>query len=113
MGFIDDEVDRLLVLEKEKEASIAMVSIEIESDPDFASEINSTKKEQNSYTYPLLKTISPSRKEIQFPLIWKTHESSKLFSKNETKDWINSGISQIHNFLNLEEDPPNHIEIEC
>jgi SagB-type dehydrogenase family enzyme len=106
MGFIDDEVDRLLVLEKEKEASIAMVSLELESDTDFALEINGIKKEQNSYTHPLLKTNPPSKKEIQFPLIWKTHENSKLFSKNETKEWINSGISQIHNFLNLEEDPP-------
>ena len=48
IGFIDDEVDRLLALEKEKEASIAMASIEIESDHNLTFEINRQKIEQNS-----------------------------------------------------------------
>ena len=112
MGFVDDEVDRLLALEKEKEASIVMATLEIESSPNFALESSDTKKEHFSYSDlpPGLKTIPLSRKEIQFPLIWKTHENSKLFSKNEATEWINSGISQIHNFLNLEKDIESHRE---
>ena len=86
MGFIDDKVNHLLALEKEKEASIAMAALDSESNQDFAhNEIDSTEKEQ----IPSLSLkIDPlSRKEIQYPEIWKTYNCSKLHSGNEVKEW--------------------------
>ncbi len=103
MGFIDDQANHLLALEKDKEASIAMASIDFKSTHNTDYEINNPEIEKDS-DISTPKIIPISRQEIWFPLIWKTHESSKLFSSNETKEWINSGLSQIHGFRSFEED---------
>ena len=44
MGFIDDQVNSLLALEKEKEASIAMASIDFESIHNLNHEIYSRNR---------------------------------------------------------------------
>jgi SagB-type dehydrogenase family enzyme len=103
MGFIDDKVNHLLALEKEKEASIAMAALGIESSQNFsANENNDTEKEQ----IPSLSLkIDPlSRKEIQYPEIWKIYNCSKLHSGNEVKEWVNSGISLTSGFISFKED---------
>ena len=97
MGFIDDQVNSLLALEKEKEASIAMAAIDFESIHNLNHEINNPEIEKDS-DISAPKIIPISKQEIQFPLIWKTHESSKLFSPSETKEWINSGRSPMYSF---------------
>jgi SagB-type dehydrogenase family enzyme len=106
MGFIDDQVNSLLALEKEKEASIVMAAIDFESIHNGNHE-NIPEIEKDS-VIPSPKIIPISKQEIQFPLIWKTHESSKLFTPNETKEWINSGLSQIHSFHSSKEAPQQY-----
>jgi SagB-type dehydrogenase family enzyme len=102
LGFVDDKVNELLALEKEKEAAIAMISIDIDSKDKPKIETENTKTEKvidhNHYLY----SIPLSKNEEKFPLIWKTYDSSKLFTVAEVKEWINSK-SQIKNkFLNRE-----------
>ena len=100
MGFIDDQLNSLLVLEKEKEVSIAMAAIDFESIHNLNHEMKNPEIEKDS-NISSPKIIPISKQEIQFPLIWKTHESSKLFSRNETKEWTNSGRSPKHSFILL------------
>jgi SagB-type dehydrogenase family enzyme len=102
MGFIDDEVNCLLALEKEKEASVAMVALDIDSLQKYDSENKITKKEQITDLAPP-KIIPLSREEIQYPNIWKTYERSKLFNEDETKEWLNSGLVQPNTFLSFNE----------
>lgn len=104
MGFIDDKVNQLLALEKEKEASIALIAMNSDSINNFDSGTNNTKTEEQMSDLSSLKIIPLSRQETQFPLIWKTHESSKLHNSNETKEWINSGLSQTSSFLSFKKD---------
>ncbi len=103
MGFVDDKVNHLLALEEEKEASIAMAALDIESSQNFiAYETNNTEKERSP---SLSLKIDPlSRKETQYPEIWKTYNCSKLHMGNEVKEWINSGISQTSDFISFKED---------
>ncbi|HYO05733.1 MAG TPA: SagB/ThcOx family dehydrogenase, partial [Phototrophicaceae bacterium] len=103
MGFIDDEVNRLLSLEKGKEASIAMVAIDTESIHNFDSGINNAEKEKFSDSTPP-KSISLSREETQYPAIWKAYDCSKLFDENEVKKWVNAGLSQSGNFFSHREE---------
>ncbi len=103
MGFEDDKVNQLLALEKEKEVSIAMACIDIKSTHNIDSETKNTNIKKIT-DLPLLKIIPLSKKEMQFPLIWKTYESSKLSSNKEIKEWLNSGLSQTPSFISLREE---------
>ncbi len=113
MGFIDDEVNRLLSLEKEKEASIAMLAIDTEPIHSFDSGIDDAKKE-NFSDLPPPKSIPLSREETQYPAIWRAYDSSKLFDENEVKKWVNSGLTQSVNFFSHREDstPPKEQILE-
>jgi SagB-type dehydrogenase family enzyme len=106
MGFIDDEVNRLLFLEKEKEGSIAMVAIDTESIHNFDFGIDKAKKEKFSDSTPP-KSIPLSKEETQYPAIWKAYDCSKLFDENEVKKWVNAGLTQSGNFFSyIEESAP-------
>jgi SagB-type dehydrogenase family enzyme len=104
MGFIDDKVNHLLALEKEKEASVAMAALNIETSQNFAAhETNNTENESPSLS---LKVEPLSKTEIQYPEIWKTYNCSKLNSGNEVKEWIKSGTTQkTSDFISFKEDP--------
>jgi SagB-type dehydrogenase family enzyme len=102
MGFIDDRVNHLLALEKEKEASIAMAALDSGSGKNFAiHETNSTEKENPSLS---LKIAPLSKTEMQYPEIWKTYNCSKLNSGNEVREWVKSGTSQTSDFISLNKD---------
>ncbi len=107
MGFMDDEVNRLLSLEKEKEASIAMLAIDTEPIHSFGSGIDNAKKENFSDS-PSPKSVPLSREETQYSAIWKAYDSSKLIDENEVKKWVNAGSTQSGNFFSVREDstPP-------
>jgi len=107
MGFIDDDVNRLLALENDKEASIAMVAMDIGSMHSLNSEMQNANKEKIS-DLSTPKSISLSGEEPRYPAIWKAYESSKLSDENEVKEWINSGLVQPDNFFSHREDsaPP-------
>jgi hypothetical protein len=111
MGFVDDKVNEILALEKEKEAAIAMISINIDSKDKPKIETGNTKTEKVVY-YNHLNSISLSKNEEKFPLIWKTYDSSKLFTISEVKEWINFE-SQIRNkFLSRESSALLHEKTE-
>ncbi|MGN6628806.1 MAG: SagB/ThcOx family dehydrogenase [Candidatus Nitrosocosmicus sp.] len=91
LGFIDDKVNQLLALEMEKEATIAMISIDKDPNHNFENKINNTIIEK-SINQDNLKSMPLSQNEEKFPLIWKTYSTSKLFTNSEVKEWINSGF---------------------
>ncbi len=113
MGFIDDDVNRLLVLENDKEASIAMVTIDIESMHNLDSEMHISKKEKIQ-ELPIPKSIPLSREEIQYPTIWKAYDNSKLVDEKEVKEWINAGFTQSDNFFPHSEgsSPPQELVLK-
>src|SRR5215203_7258051 len=105
MGFVDDEVNRLLALEGEKEASIAMVAIGTGSDKVLThEEIDSKEQIITDMPTTTLKVRPLSRKEVHFPEIWKLHQHSKLFSKEEVKEWTKSGLEQAFDSASFRED---------
>ena len=105
MGFVDDEVNRLLALEGEKEASIAMVAIGTGSDKDLThEEIDSIEQIITDLPTTTLKVRPLSRKEVHYPEIWKLHQHSKLFSKEEVKEWTKSGLEQAFDSASFRED---------
>jgi SagB-type dehydrogenase family enzyme len=101
MGFIDDKVNRLLALEKEKEASIAMAALDVEPSKNFAPHETDNAKKSPSLS---LKIAPLSKTEIQYPEIWKAYNCSKLNSGNEVREWIKSVTSQTSGFISLKED---------
>ena len=86
MGFVDDDVNNLLCLEDQQESAVAMAAIGIglSKDP-------KPKADKQIPNLPIPK-IRPISKVgiIEYPEIWRANQYSKLFSKEEVKDWINS-----------------------
>src|SRR3954452_3614940 len=96
LGFIDDKVNQLLALEKDKEATVAIISLNVKHSSNSNRKVNSITIEK-LVDIPLPRTIPLSKKEQKFPLIWKTHDRSKLFTIEEVKEWTKVGITQIIN----------------
>lgn len=86
MGFVDDDVNNLLCLEDQQESAVAMAAIGIglSKDP--------KPKEGKQIPYLPIPKIRPISKAaiIEYPEIWRANQYSKLFSKEEVKDWIDS-----------------------
>lgn len=90
-GFIDDKVNDLLLLEKEKEETIAIIPIGIGlSNDDFDNSSQNIKYNK----IPLPKIRPLSNEEIQYPEILKIHNNSKLFTIEEVKEWSKSWLNQ-------------------
>jgi SagB-type dehydrogenase family enzyme len=85
-GFVDDNISRLLGLEDRREAAVAMaaVGIGLSKDP--------LPKEDREIPYLDIPKVRPLSKkgEIDYPEIWELNNSSKLFSIEEVKEWINN-----------------------
>jgi SagB-type dehydrogenase family enzyme len=79
MGFVDDNVNRLLDLDAEREVAFSMVPIGYHGVP--AAKI----------TVPLeplaLPTVPLSRSEVEYPLMRETHAASSLSSPEEVRQW--------------------------
>jgi SagB-type dehydrogenase family enzyme len=93
MGFVDDALNNLLRLEKQKEATIVMAAINTRSSLEKV-EIKNTKKVeeiQRIPNLPVLKVVPLSKSgEIDYFEIWRLHQASKLDNKNEVKEWVKS-----------------------
>jgi SagB-type dehydrogenase family enzyme len=93
MGFVDDALNNLLRLEKQKEATIVMAAINTRSSLEKV-EIKDTKKVeeiQRIPNLPVLKVVPLSKSgEIDYFEIWRLHQASKLDNKNEVKEWVKS-----------------------
>ncbi len=83
MGFEDSRVNRLLCLDEEHEATVALAPIGIGlGDPPQL--VPKAIPSLNPEFLPL------SKEEVNYPEIWKIHEASSLASESDVKAWINS-----------------------
>jgi len=90
MGFIDDVVNNLVCVKNRQEAVIALAPIGVGLSKKNTS--NSNKEEGraeittlNHETLPLSETD-----QVEYPMLWKIHESSYLQSKDEVRKWIDA-----------------------
>ena len=106
MGFLDDNVNRLLGLEDQREATIAIAAIG-RGDPKDT--IRSSHQWSNiaKISHPPIPKIRPlsKRGEINYPEIWQLNSASKLTSKEEIEEWINNAHSY-HQLLSTTSNRP-------
>jgi len=100
MGFVDSAVNNLLRLEQGKEAAVVLASIG--SRPTGAASFHDLKPDPE----PLAAAANPrylplSKREAEYPEIWKLHEASSLVTNEEVKEWLSGGIY-----------PPRRVESE-
>jgi SagB-type dehydrogenase family enzyme len=79
MGFVDDEVNRLLDLDTQREVAFSMVAVgwTPEQPPQIPGELR-----------PLdLETVPLSRKEVDYPMMREMHTASRLLSAQEVRTW--------------------------
>jgi SagB-type dehydrogenase family enzyme len=87
MGFIDTEIDQILGLEKNQEATVALATIgrgANKGEDDFLD------RTQNDLT-----TESISSSQEAYPIIWETNRSSELHNPTEIDSWRNGLTSSI------------------
>ena len=79
MGFVDDEVNRLLDLDTQREVAFSMVAVGWTSEP---------TPQPASEVQPLgLETVPLSRKEVDYPTMREMHAASSLVSAHEVRTW--------------------------
>ena len=81
MGFVDTEIDQILGLEKDQEATIALATIGRGSNKSVDDVLAST---QNDLT-----TEPISSSQEAYPIIWETNSASALFNSTEIDFWRN------------------------
>jgi SagB-type dehydrogenase family enzyme len=82
MGFVDEDVNRLLDLDTQREVAISMVSL------GGASGSGSNEQARGESIKPLgLKSGPPQRGEVDYPLMRETHAASSLATVEEAKQW--------------------------
>ena len=79
MGFLDDEVNRLLDLDEEREVALSLVPLG--SDPSQRPGPSPTPERLDLETPPL------SRTEVDYPIIRETHAASSLTTPEELTAW--------------------------
>ncbi len=92
MAFVDDELNRLLCLEEQKESSIVMVGIgEGDSDDNDVILSKQHAKVETLSQVPIPPIRPLSRKgEVNYPEIWDLNQASKLTSKQDVLGWIHN-----------------------
>jgi len=83
MSFVDQEVDKLLGLEEEKEATVALAAIGSGSK-------KGSDPTQRKIPELDLQTEEPSREVAEYPIIWETNRASDLQSQTEVERWRDS-----------------------
>jgi SagB-type dehydrogenase family enzyme len=119
MGFIDDKVNRLLRLERNKEATVAVANVSgkreekhTPEDPPPEKKKEIIEKEFSEAPVPVIRQLSGS--ETSYPEIWTIHDASSLTSLEESREWVSSissveKVSQAQkNFLNK---PPENLGV--
>jgi SagB-type dehydrogenase family enzyme len=83
-GFVDSEIEKLLGLEDRKEAAVALLPVGAGSES-----FSPSGSLPKSGTLPPLRldTVSFSREEHAYPLIWEMNEASSLFEKKQVRSW--------------------------
>ncbi len=114
MGFVDAEVNNLLCLEHRKEAVIVLAPI-IGCSPRNAKNVDS---KLGSEPIPLPTVASPkflpiSKREVEYPEIWKLHEASSLLTGQEVREWASSeNSSNQGKHIKLESKDFHHEDIQ-
>jgi SagB-type dehydrogenase family enzyme len=92
MGFVDDIVNRMLLLDDKREAAIAMAAIDIGLSKN---QVGSNFKEIiSSSSLPSPEVLPLSKKaDVEYPEIWRVHQASSLSNTEEVKQWSNSASS--------------------
>lgn len=92
VGFVDDIVNRMLLLDDKREAAIAMAAIGIGLSKN---QVGSNSKEIiSSSSLPSPEVLPLSKKaEVEYPEIWRMHQASSLSNTEEVKQWSNSTSS--------------------
>jgi len=90
MGFVDSQVNNLLRLEHRKESTIVLAPI-----MDFSSTfeaMNGISVEHPKHLPALGKPkfLPISKREVEYPEIWRIHEASSLISVEEVMEWFMS-----------------------
>ena len=80
MGFVDKQIDKLLGLQERKEATVALAMF----DTDARRNGNSIRREISRLN---LDTRPDSTEQVDYPIIWETHEASELHSEAEVSTW--------------------------
>ena len=90
-GFLDDNVNKLLCLDDQREAAIAMAAIGAGSSKDtIAPSQQENEVDRISFLrIPKIRALS-KRGEINYPEIWELNQASKLTSKQEIEGWIDN-----------------------
>ena len=90
-GFLDDNVNKLLCLDDQREAAIAMAAIGTGSSKDtIAPSQQENEVDRISFLrIPKIRALS-KRGEINYPEIWELNQASKLTSKQEIEGWISN-----------------------
>lgn len=87
MGFLDDQSNKFLGLEEQKEASILIAAIGANSLKDNVNQKQSLQQKIIDRFVP--KVYPLSLEEVNYPEIWKAYNSSKLLDNVQVSDWIN------------------------
>ncbi len=87
MGFLDNQSNKFLGLEEQKEASILIAAIDANSLKDSVDQEQSLQ--QKIFDKPDPKVYPLSLEEIDYPEIWKAYNSSILLDNAQVSDWIN------------------------
>lgn len=92
VGFVDDIVNHMLLLDDKREAAIAMAAIGIGLSKN---QVGSNSKEIiSSSSLPSPEVLPLSKKaEVEYPEIWRMHHASSLSNTEEVKQWSNSTSS--------------------
>ena len=79
MGFVDDEINKLIGVDGKKEAAIAVVSL------GHAQAGSTAEKPEVEEIKPVVMPLS--EKEVEYPEIYRMHEASSLYSRQELMEW--------------------------
>lgn len=103
-GFLDDNVNKLLCLDDQREAAIAMAAIGAGSSKDIIAPSQQEEEiDRISFvSIPKIRALS-KRGEINYPEIWELNQASKLTSKQEIEGWI-SNAHRHHQLLSAASD---------
>ncbi len=80
LGFVDPAVNRLLGLAAGKEATVALAQVGTEVHEEGDHELGEVPRLEP-------KVQSLSRDQVEYPIIWKTHQDSELHSSEEVEKW--------------------------
>ena len=96
LGFVDDEINRLLGLDTRREVSLCMVPV---------GKTSENSPPQPREVPPLgFPTIPVSRREVEYPAMLEMHQASSLASMEEVAQWRERGRQAVSSSVASEDD---------